>query len=570
MVNEKAPDQQPQTWRNAEEGTGVALNGREKSAAFDSAPMSTSRRVANALSDRLSWMPPWCRYDPKAPPTFSIWHNILFAFAGAFTVGNLYYNHPILNILAHDFNVPYVTVSRIPTLMQAGYATGLLFVCPLGDLLKRRPLTLVLIFFTATMWIGLCTTRSFTAFCAISYICAITTVIPQVMLPLVAELAPAHQRALALSITTSGNLLGIVIARILSGVVTQYTSWRNVYWIALGLQYLILTALWLFMPDYPSTNPDGLNYVKMIGGIVLLYKKHAVLVQAGLISFCISAAFTSFWTTLTFLLADPPYEYSPVVIGLFALIGIAGILLGPLYAKYIIQPFAPMFGCLFGLVANLLGVVVGTYSGKHTVAGPIIQAFTLDMGLQITQVANRSAIAAIEPNGRNRVNTAFMLMTFTGQLTGTSAGAKLYERGGWVASGSLSVGLVGLTFLICLARGPYEQGWIGWSGGWDVRKKNLAEATSTSYMGVGGQEKQVPIVIPVAVAAAPAAAVAPTAETSTATSMTRKPEEEQEEEEEEEEQSPSPAHVIERSAQSEGQRKSASESRRRSDEENQT
>lgn len=151
MVNEKAPDQHPQTWRNAEEGT-IALDDGEKSAAFDSAPMSTSRRVVKALSDRLSWMPPWCRYDPKAPPTFSVWHNILFAFAGAFTVGNLYYNHPILNILAHDFNVPYVTVSRIPTLMQAGYATGLLFVCPLGDLLKRRPLTLVLIFFTATMW----------------------------------------------------------------------------------------------------------------------------------------------------------------------------------------------------------------------------------------------------------------------------------------------------------------------------------------------------------------------------------------------------------------------------------
>jgi hypothetical protein len=100
----------------------------------------------------LTYTPPWCRYDPNKPPVFSIWHNVLFAFAGAFTVGNLYYNHPILNVLARDFNVPYVTVSRIPTLMQAGYATGLLFVCPLGDLLKRRPLTLALIFFTATVW----------------------------------------------------------------------------------------------------------------------------------------------------------------------------------------------------------------------------------------------------------------------------------------------------------------------------------------------------------------------------------------------------------------------------------
>lgn len=37
---------------------------------------------------------------------------------------------------------------------------------------------------------------------------------------------------------------------------------------------------------------------------------------------------------------------------------------------------------------------------------------------------------------------------------------------------------VGLTILIGAMRGPYEQGWIGWTGGWDARKKNLAEATS--------------------------------------------------------------------------------------------
>lgn len=100
----------------------------------------------------LNWMPPWCRWDRDKPPEFSIWLNILFAFAGAFTVANLYYNHPILNILADDFHVPYITVSRVPTLMQAGYATGLLFVCPLGDLFPRRPFTLSLVFFTASMW----------------------------------------------------------------------------------------------------------------------------------------------------------------------------------------------------------------------------------------------------------------------------------------------------------------------------------------------------------------------------------------------------------------------------------
>jgi predicted MFS family arabinose efflux permease len=78
--------------------------------------------------------------------------NVLFAFASAFTVANLYYNHPILNILANDFNVPYEKAAEIPTLMQAGYAVGLFLLCPLGDLLRRRPFVLCLVFLTSSLW----------------------------------------------------------------------------------------------------------------------------------------------------------------------------------------------------------------------------------------------------------------------------------------------------------------------------------------------------------------------------------------------------------------------------------
>lgn len=149
MVDEKSGQQQ--SWpQAADQGTASAQLAIDDDVEKTS---PTARRTAwEKAAHFLTWTPRWCRWDPEKPPVFSVWHNILFAFAGAFTVGNLYYNHPILNVLAADFNVPYETVSRIPTLMQAGYAAGLLFVCPLGDLLKRRPLTLGLVLFTATLW----------------------------------------------------------------------------------------------------------------------------------------------------------------------------------------------------------------------------------------------------------------------------------------------------------------------------------------------------------------------------------------------------------------------------------
>ncbi|KAJ4423481.1 hypothetical protein N0V82_001806 [Gnomoniopsis sp. IMI 355080] len=165
---------------------------------------SKAPSVAHRIVKLLTWCPPRCRWDPDNPPEFSMALNILFGFSGAFTVANLYYNHPILNILATDFDVPYEKVAQIPTAMQAGYAAGLLFL------------------------IGLCVTTSFATFTGISFITAVTTVTPQIMLPLVGDLAPPERRASSLSIVVSGFMLGILVARVLSGTVTNYTSWRNV------------------------------------------------------------------------------------------------------------------------------------------------------------------------------------------------------------------------------------------------------------------------------------------------------------------------------------------------------
>lgn len=99
----------------------------------DGTPSPKPSSIWRKTLSTIKYIPPWCRWDPANPPVFNIWHNIMFAFAGAFTVANLYYNHPILNILAEDFGVSYVEVSNIPTLAQGGYATGLVFLCPLGE-----------------------------------------------------------------------------------------------------------------------------------------------------------------------------------------------------------------------------------------------------------------------------------------------------------------------------------------------------------------------------------------------------------------------------------------------------
>ncbi|KAK6227525.1 major facilitator superfamily transporter [Colletotrichum tabaci] len=431
--------------------------------------------VLNLVVKTLTWTPRKLRYDPENPPQFTLALNFMFAVAATFTVANLYYNQPVLNRIAETFEVSFERASSVATLMQAGYAAGLLFICPLGDMVRRRPFILGLIWVTAMLWLGLCVTNSFEAFLGLSFIVGATTVTPQLMLPLVADMAPAHRKASSLSITTSGLMLGMLIARLLSGIVANYTSWRTIYWVSFGAQYAILILLFFFLPDYPSKNPDGLNYFRALWTIVTMLFTEPVLVQACLIGFFISAIFTSFWTTLTFLLASPPYEYPSITIGLFSLIGIAAICGGPVYGRLIMDRYVPFLSSVLGQMAIFVGCVVGAFTGEFTVAGPVIQAICIDMGIQTAQTANRTSIYTINAKARNRVNTAYMVCVFCGQLTGTAVGNRLYAQGGWKYSGGASVGFIGLSIIITMLKGPRETRWIGWSGGHKLRRDDVAK-----------------------------------------------------------------------------------------------
>ncbi|KAJ2980934.1 hypothetical protein NUW58_g6814 [Xylaria curta] len=399
--------------------------GRSETRIDPSVTTTQGQTVAKFLR-AITWVPPWCRYNPHNPPKFTLSMNILLAFSTTFTVANLYYAQPILNVIASEFKVSYERSSNVATLSQAGYASGLLLVCPLGDLIPRRPLILFLIFATATMWIGLCLTTNFEAFVSLSYLCGVGTVTPQLMLPLVGDLAPAHR-------------------------------------------------LFFTLPDYPATN-QGLNYFRALGKMAVLVTKEPLLIQACLIGFLMSAAFTNFWTTLTFLLASPPYSYSSLDIGLFAFIGIAVISLAPVWSRLITDKFVFLFSSILGISVDLVGITIGTFIGTFTVAGPVIQAIFMDTGANFAHTANRSNIYGLDPKARNRINTVYMVFCFAGQLTGTAAGNRLYAQGGWTWSGSMNIGFIGLAILIGLARGPRETGWVGWKGGWNIRRdENIAE-----------------------------------------------------------------------------------------------
>jgi predicted MFS family arabinose efflux permease len=212
-------------------------------------------------------------------------------------------------VRTHIYWCIYISSGLLTNFTALRYATGLLLISPLGDLIRRRQLLLLLGCLIGAFTLGLALSPSDKIFAGLSYMMGIVTVVPQIMIPLAADLAPPEQRASAISIVLSGLLLGILFARVLSGIIADFTSWRVIYWVSCGLQFANVFAMWTFVPDYPAKN-TGLSYF----GILYTMGRYAVtepaLIQCCLIGFFSSAIFVNFWVNLTFLLTDAPYRYS--------------------------------------------------------------------------------------------------------------------------------------------------------------------------------------------------------------------------------------------------------------------
>jgi predicted MFS family arabinose efflux permease len=176
-------------------------------------------------------------------------------------------------------------------------------------LLRRRQLILLVVFLASSLTIGLAVTSNPAVFEVLTFFVGVFTVTPQILIPLAADLAPPERRATAISMVLSGLLFGVLVARVLAGVIADRTTWRVVYYMAIGLQFSVLLGCYLLLPDYPSKNKD-LTYFNILFTMTKFAVTEPILIQACVINIASMACFSNFWVTLTFLLGGPPFHYS--------------------------------------------------------------------------------------------------------------------------------------------------------------------------------------------------------------------------------------------------------------------
>ena len=352
---------------------------------------------------------------------------LVFAVACGLSVANLYYAQPILGTIVKSFGTSPATAGLIVTFSQIGYAAGLAFLVPLGDLVSRRRLVPLVLAVTAAGLVVSALAPGIGVLIAVALVVGCGSVVAQVLVPMAASLATEEYRGRVVGNVMSGLLLGILLARTVSGLVAGVASWRAVYVMAAVLTVAMAVVLGRVLP--PEHPRPRIRYRTLLATAARLLATERLLQRRALFGALGFAAFSVFWTTMAFMLAGEPYHYGDITIGLFGLVGAAGALCANIAGRWADRGVTGLTTLAFALCVCVSFVPL--WFGLHNLALLIVGILVLDVGVQGLQVTNQSLIYGIGHDVRSRVNSAYMVCYFVGGALGSAIGASVYDSHRW-------------------------------------------------------------------------------------------------------------------------------------------
>ncbi|USW97718.1 MFS transporter [Pseudomonas proteolytica] len=354
---------------------------------------------------------------------------LLFAIACGLSVANVYYAQPLLDAMAMTFSMDPATVGIVISLTQVGYGVGLLLLVPLGDLLNRRYLIVCQMLLSTCAVLLVALSSSSLWFLAGLLLTGLLAVVAQVLVAYAANLARPEQRGHVVGLVTSGIVVGLLLARTVSGIMADLAGWRSVYLLSAGLTLLMALLLWRVLPAPEQPRTQG-SYGQLLRSVFSLLREEKVLRDRAVLALLTFAAGTVLWTPLVLPLSTPPLSLSHTQIGLFGLAGAAGAL-GAAHAGRLADRGLAQWTSGAALMLMLLSWLAIAFT-QSSLWALLLGVITFDLGLQAAHVTSQSLIYSVRPDAQSRLVAAYMLFYSAGSALGSVLATMMYAWAGWL------------------------------------------------------------------------------------------------------------------------------------------
>lgn len=375
-------------------------------------------------------------------PAVMLW---TLAIVAGVSVANLYYNQPLLNLIRHDLQVSEFQSNLIAMITQVGYALGLLFIVPLGDLYPRKRIILINFILLVVSLLSMAVATHIYQVWAASLVTGICSMIPQIFVPIASQFSRPEYKGRNVGMVISGLLMGILASRVISGWVGDIWGWRFMYYAAAGLMVICALAVIRVLPDIRPSFQG--KYSQLMISLWPLLRDYPALRIYALRSGLAFGSFLAMWSCLAFKMSSAPFFAGSDVVGYLGLCGIAGAMTASFVGQAVKRVGVRRFNFL-GCALILLAWVCLSWGGNHY-AGIVAGVLLIDIGMQCIQLSNQTSIFELCPSASNRVNTIFMTTYFAGGSMGTLLAGLCWDAAGWtgviLAGVGLTLGSLSLT-----------------------------------------------------------------------------------------------------------------------------
>jgi predicted MFS family arabinose efflux permease len=368
------------------------------------------------------------------------------AVLSGFTVANLYYNQPLLEMICGSVGITQVQANLITVITQMGYALGLLFVIPLADMIPVRRITICAMVLASASAFLIAVSNNVWLLWGGSLFLGLCSIMPQLFVPMATLFSEPENKSRNMGYVVTGLMMGIISARFISGYIGSWFGWRAMFYIAGGLMLMGLVITLIFIPQVSvSFKGSYRELMKTVGRIFVSQPRIRFYSFRSAMGF---GSLLPIWACLAFHLAGEPFHAGSNMVGLLSLFGIVGALAASGVGKLV-----PTVGIrrmsVIGSCSQVMAWVVA-FLFRDSYAGLVIAIILVDVGSQCLQVSNQGGSLRLLPEATNRVNTIFMTTFFvTGSISTLFSGIS-WSHFGW--DGVCAVGfLFGLGPLIMSA-----------------------------------------------------------------------------------------------------------------------
>ncbi|MBO0635886.1 MFS transporter [Pantoea agglomerans] len=365
---------------------------------------------------------------PAAIPVLSSRMIFLFSLTSALAVANVYSAQPLLESIAASLQVSTGTIGTVVTATQSGYALGLIFLVPLGDCVNRKKLVIIQLLLSVLALITAAVAPDLMTLLCAMLLVGLMAVVTQLMVAWAAMLASPEQRGQVVGSVTSGIVIGILLARFVSGMIADLAGWRAVYLTAACLLLLISLILAKVLPA-TAGQTRRTSYPHLLLSVFRLFLTEPQLRRRGILALLIFAAFSMLWSSMVLPLTALSLSHTQT--GMFGLAGLAGAL-----AASRAGAWADLG---LGQRATGLALALLTFSWlpiaalHNSLLLLIFGVILLDFAVQTVHVINQSLIVAARPEAASRLVGAYMCFYSLGSALGAIAATQLYTHWGWQA-----------------------------------------------------------------------------------------------------------------------------------------